>query len=173
MGFTVLALDQRAHGDSIHRKEKVVRVADVPRSEFADLVRQGPADVQAARAFLKERGLGTDQILLFGASYGCTVSLLSAGEVEGVKALVLLSPGTSYFGVDVTGAARDFRGPILAVAAEDDPPAVESANAIVGVHEGTDQVVIYTSGGHGTRLFPARPEVLDLVVQFASGSVMR
>ena len=172
-GFTVLAIDQRAHGGSIQKGERVVRVAEVPRSEFASLVRQGPADVRAARAFLKERDLATDQIVLFGASYGCTVSLLSAGDVQGVKALVLLSPGTSYFGVDVTGAARDFKGLILAVAAEDDPQAVESANAIVGVHAGTDRIVIYRSGGHGTRLFPTRPGVLDLVVEFASEAVVR
>jgi pimeloyl-ACP methyl ester carboxylesterase len=169
-GFTVLAVDQRAHGESTRKGDQTVHVSTIPRSEFGNVVRQGPSDVEAAQAFLRKRGLSTDRIVLFGASYGCTVSLLSSGQVE-AKALVLLSPGTSYFGVDVTEAARRFPHRILAVAAEDDPRAVESAEAIVRIHEGTDRVVIYRSGGHGTKLFTGRPDVLDLVVDFAGESV--
>jgi pimeloyl-ACP methyl ester carboxylesterase len=82
----------------------------------------------------------------------------SAEEVAGVRALVLLSPGTNYFGVDVVEAASSFPGPLLVVAAADDRNAVESARTIAARHRGTDDLEIYRSGGHGTRLFgPRRP----------------
>jgi pimeloyl-ACP methyl ester carboxylesterase len=167
-GFTVLALDQRAHGESVQQGDRTLKVEQLTRQQFSTLVREGAEDVQAARHFLKERGIAVARIALVGASYGCTVSLLSSGSVEGVRALTLLSPGTAYFGVDALASARGFQGSLLAVAAEDDPRSVESARRIVGKHPGEHELVIYPSGGHGTRLFAPRPEVMDRIVEFLS-----
>ena len=36
-----------------------------------------------------------------------------------------------------------------------------------------EETTLNRSGGHGTRLFPTRPGVLDLVVEFASEAVVR
>lgn len=165
-GFNVLAVDQRAHGESRRQGEKTVRVEDLSRPRFTELVRQGPKDVAAARRFLRARGLGRDRVALVGASYGCTVALLSANAEKPAAALVLLSPGTSYFGVDVLGAARGFPGPLLTVAAEDDTRSTESARRIAAEHEDPDEVEIYPNGGHGTRLLTTRPEVMERVVGF-------
>jgi pimeloyl-ACP methyl ester carboxylesterase len=170
-GFTVLAIDQRAHGGSQQRHGETVDVAAIPRAAFGEMVRDGVHDVKAAVGYLGEQGLATDRIVLIGASYGCSVSLLSAGAVEGVRALVLLSPGTNYFGVDVVGAASSFAGPILAVAAEDDGRAVENARILVKRHQGPSDLEIYPSGGHGTRLFGPRPRLKARVVEFAKKAV--
>jgi dienelactone hydrolase len=170
-GFTVLAIDQRAHGESQQRRGERVDVATVPRAAFGELVRDGVRDVKAAVRYLARQGLATDRIVLIGASYGCSVSLLSAEEVAGVRALVLLSPGTNYFGVDVVEAASSFPGPLLVVAAEDDRNAVESARIIAARHRGTDDLEIYSSGGHGTRLFGPRPQLKQRIVEFAEKAV--
>ena len=170
-GFTVLAIDQRAHGESKQRRGERVDVAAIPRADFGKLVRDGVRDVKAATRYLARQGLATDRIVLIGASYGCSVSLLSAQEVEGVRALVLLSPGTNYFGVDVLGTARSFPGPILVVAAEDDRQAVESARVIAARHRGAGDPEIYRSGGHGTRLFGPRPQLKRRIVEFAAKAV--
>ncbi len=165
-GITVLAIDQRTHGQSTRQGEKDVRVADVPRDGFGDVVRAGPRDVAAARAFLARRGFRGDRLALVGASYGCSVALLSAGEVEGVRALVLLSPGEAYFGVAVTDAASGFTGPVLLVAAEDDANAAAAARALAAARTGPSQVEIFPSGGHGTRLFAPRPELVGRIADF-------
>jgi len=170
-GFTVLAIDQRAHGESQQRRGEKVDVATVPPAAFAELVREGVRDVEAAVRYLSGRGLATDRIVLVGASYGCSVSLLSAGEVVGVRALVLLSPGTNYFGVDVTGAASSFPGPLLVVAAEDDRDAAQNARIIATRHRGADDLEIYSSGGHGTHLFGPRPQLKQRIVEFAEKAV--
>jgi pimeloyl-ACP methyl ester carboxylesterase len=170
-GFTVLAIDQRAHGESQQRRSERVDVASIPRTEFGKLVRNGVRDVRAAARYLARQGLATDRIVLIGASYGCSVSLLSTEQVEGVRALVLLSPGTNYFGVDVLEAASSFPGPLLVVAAEDDRPSVESARVIAARHRGAGDLEIYRSGGHGTRLFGPRPQLKQRIVEFAAKAV--
>jgi pimeloyl-ACP methyl ester carboxylesterase len=170
-GFTVLAIDQRAHGESQQRRDERVSVGSVPRTAFGELVREGYRDVKAGAHHLALQGLATDRIVLIGASYGCSVSLLSAAQLPGVQALVLLSPGTNYFGVDVLEAASSFPGPLLIVAAEDDRNAVESARTIAARHRGTDDLEIYRSGGHGTRLFGPRPELKQRIVEFAEKAV--
>lgn len=170
-GFTVLALDQRAHGESIQQRGHAVRVREIPRDEFGAVLRAGVKDVAAALAYLRSRGIATDRVLLVGASYGCSVSLLSAARFEGVRALVLLSPGTNYFGVDVRDVAKSFAGPLLAVAAEDDGRAASNARTLVAERSGPTEIVIYPSGGHGTRLFAPRPELRGLIVDFARKAV--
>lgn len=165
-GITVLAIDQRTHGQSTRQGEKDVRVADLPRDSFGDVVRAGPKDVAAARAFLVKRGFLADRLALVGASYGCSVALLSAGEVEGVRALVLLSPGKAYFGVAVTDAARGFAGPVLLVAAEDDANAAAAARALAAARTGPTELEIFASGGHGTRLFAPRPGLAGEIASF-------
>lgn len=170
-GFTVLAIDQRAHGGSQQRGGETVNVAAIPRAAFGQMVRDGVLDVEAAVRFLAQQGLATDRIVLIGASYGCSVALLSARAVEGLRALVLLSPGTSYFGVDVLDAAGGFAGPLLAVAADDDRRSVESARVIVSRHPGPDDLEIYSSGGHGTRLFGPQPRLKRRIVEFVEKAV--
>ena len=127
--------------------------------------------MSAAARYLARQGLATDRIVLIGASYGCSVSLLSAEAVEGVRALALLSPGTNYFGVDVVAAASSFPGPLLVVAAEDDRRAVESARVIAARHRGAGDLEIYRSGGHGTRLFGPQPQLKRRIVEFAAKAV--
>ncbi len=172
-GFTVLALDQRAHGESTRQGNKIVRVQAIERGGFGEFVRAGVRDVAAARDLLASRGLGSGGIALLGASYGCSVSLLATADRAGVAAAVLLSPGASYFGVDVMPAARGFAGKLLAVAAEDDPGSARSTRAIALAHAGAEQPILYPSGGHGTRLFGSRPQVMDAIVEFLSRALRR
>jgi pimeloyl-ACP methyl ester carboxylesterase len=171
-GFTVLAIDQRAHGGSQQRRGAKVDVATIPREEFGELIREGVRDLEGALRYLGRQGMATDRVVLIGASYGCSVALLSAQELSGVRALVLLSPGTDYFGVDVLPAAADFQGPVLLIAAEDDRPSAVSARVMAKRHAGGGDLEIYGSGGHGTRLFGPRPELARRIVEFAKKAAL-
>lgn len=164
-GITVLALDQRTHGQSTQQGDTSHRVNDIPRESFGDVVRAGPKDVAAALAYLQKQGFDANRIALVGASYGCTVALLSA-DLEGVKALVLLSPGTAYFGVDVAEIARTSPLPILAVAAEDDANAARAARSLTNERAATSELKIYETGGHGTRLFGPHPKLRVRIREF-------
>jgi pimeloyl-ACP methyl ester carboxylesterase len=167
-GFHVLALDQRAHGKSTDKGGKTIRVGEVSREAFADLVREGPHDVAAAQALLAERGADAKRLALVGASYGCSVSLLSADALKGVRAVVLFSPGTGYFGVDVTQAMGSFAGPALIFAAEDDRQAAAQARELEGL--GPDDAArrgeVFQRGGHGTALLTSQPDTIATCAGF-------
>jgi pimeloyl-ACP methyl ester carboxylesterase len=167
-GFHVLALDQRAHGKSIDKGGKSIRVAEVGREDFADFVRQGPHDVAAAQALLAERGADAKRLALVGASYGCSVSLLSADALKGIQAVALFSPGTGYFGVDVTQVMTDYGGPALIFAAEDDRRAAAQARELeaLGPDGATRRSQVFEKGGHGTALLSAQPETITVCAEF-------
>lgn len=166
-GFTAIALDQRAHGASTRKGAEQVKVADVPREKFGALLRQGPEDVKAALACLQQRGLKTDRVVLIGASYGCSVAILSAAALPQVKGLVLLSPGEDYFGVDVRAGLRDWTGPALVLASKGDgsyPSSLALARpARERAHAGVRYVGEYEGEAHGTALFgPPGARAADL-----------
>jgi pimeloyl-ACP methyl ester carboxylesterase len=176
-GFTVLALDQRGQGDSTRQKtpggERTVRIQELPRNRVGPLVKAGPADVAAALAFLASQGAATDRVALVGASYGCTVSLLTTDSEKSVRAVALLSPGADYFGVDALAPARTFHGALFAIAAEDDPvkSSPASAGALVQAHDGPERLLIHPSGGHGVALLDTHPELAAEISRFLAHAV--
>ena len=176
-GFAVLALDQRGQGASTRQKdaggEHTLHVRSLGQDQVGAMIEAGPADVTAAVAFLKQRGLAADRIVLVGASYGCTVSLLTAAKDKSVRGVALLSPGTSYFGVDTLAAAKHYPGALFAIAAEDDPVTVApgSAREIVSAHEGPEELLIYPKGGHGVALLEAHPELAAQIAAFLKKTV--
>ena len=163
-GFTTLALDQRAHGGSKKRGDETVDVAQVPREEFGALLRRGPEDVKAALAWLRSKGHAAKQVVLLGASYGCSVALLTHAQVPEVQALVLLSPGEEYFGVDVRPALNAWSGPLLVVSLTGDslhPTAKALLTQCVEAHRSDDRGprwhwVEYEADGHGTSVLELR-----------------
>lgn len=120
-GFTTLALDQRGHGGSTKQGSETVKVADLPADKLGELLQRGPEDVVAALAWLRSKGNAAKQVVLFGSSSGCSVALLARARIPEVKALVLLSPGEDYLGVDVRPALNAWNGPLLVIAQTEDP----------------------------------------------------
>ena len=169
-GFTVLALDQRGQGESTEQRTsqgaRVLRVQELPRDEVGPIVSAGTADVAAARAFLERQGVAVDRLALVGSSYGCSVSLLAAREVPGVRALALLSPGVAYFGVDIREAAARFPGALLAVAAADDPESAESVRVLAVARGKGTETIAYPTGGHGVALLAAHPALTARIADF-------
>jgi len=153
LGINVLAVDQRGHGESTRQAGQELRVEAIPTEDFAEVVLQGPLDVQAALAFLEGRGLATRQVLLVGASYGCTVALLAAEEVDGLAAVVLLSPAAGYFGIDVRERIDAVGGPVLAFSAQEDR-SFASAHNLLGREDqaGSRYFVEFEGAAHGTAL---------------------
>lgn len=172
-GFTVLALDQRGQGGSTLQKtaegERKVRIRALPPDRVGALVEAGAGDVQAALSALARSGRTPGGLVLVGASYGCTVALRAAAARADVDAVVLLSPGSAYFGVDALQAARRYRGALLVLAAEDDPVRVSPASAreIAAAHEGPEELEVFAAGGHGVALLEAHPGLADRVAAFA------
>lgn len=178
-GFTVLAIDQRGQGESLRQKtaggDRTLRVQQVSRSEVGPIVEAGTRDVAAALAFLERQGISTERLAIVGSSYGCTVALLATQTEKRVGAAALLSPGSSYFGVDVLPAAKAFAGTLFVIAAQDDPVSSSpgSARAIADAHPGPEELLVFPSGGHGVALFAAHPDLAARIADTLAAALAR
>lgn len=122
------------------------------------------ADIEAAVAYLKERGADPGRIVLFGASIGANLSARYLAEHEELYGAVLFSPGLEYRGIEpVTHLTALRPGPgVLLFSAKDDaehskPHTRNNADEVSEIYESIPgnikkELVIYKSGGHGTNI---------------------
>lgn len=166
-GFAVLAYDIRGHGGSTEPADKKLREAYDQRDPklFADAWK----DVEAAKKWLaKQPGCDVARVALVGASIGCSISLDYAGRDEAVKAVVCLSPGTKYMGVDsIAHIKKCAKTPILLISPEGEYAAVEELLTASG---GKAKGEKYTGGEerHATRMFdaPYGKQVMGRILEF-------
>jgi dienelactone hydrolase len=154
-GFAVLAIDLRGHGDSAGPVELGLsrRVADRDPKLFADMYK----DVEAGYRWLADRPeLDMARFTLVGASVGGSIALDYASRDKSVDAVVWLTPGTSYLGIDSVADAQKYgRRPLLLMAAEPERAAADDLGHIVP--GATVKTLPYggpdPQGLHGTRMF--------------------
>lgn len=154
-GFAVLAIDLRGHGESVGPAALRLarRVAERDKKLFAEMDR----DVEAAYAWLAAQPEADPaRFVLVGASVGCSVALEYAARDRSVDAMVCLTPGTGYLGLDAIAAARKYgRRPVLLIASEQEQAACDE---LKGLLPGATVHVVGSAGSdptslHGTRMF--------------------
>lgn len=151
-GDRVLAFDSRGHGLSTHRTDGSTRtLAEFDDADFLAMER----DVDAVAPRIHPQ-------IVLGASVGANEALRRAVADAGVREAVLLSAGDSYRGIDATGAAAAFRGPILFMASQGDAYAARSAQDLAARHPGENTVDVVPGSAHGTNLL-ADPTYLAAV----------
>jgi pimeloyl-ACP methyl ester carboxylesterase len=108
-GFGVLSIDSRGHGSSTVKDGKVV--VSLSQDDVAAMTN----DLVASIDYLGTRG-GTDHgVTIIGASVGANIAMIHAVNDTSVRAVVLLSPGESYRGIQPMDAIRRYTGDMLLV----------------------------------------------------------
>lgn len=107
-GYSYVKLDLRGHGQS----DGDWKFFD--DQDFEDMV----YDVEAAHRFLKVQGV--EVFALVGASVGSSVAFQYALWKGEPGALVLLSPGFDYKGLDISGEIGNYTGGVAVFAGRDD-----------------------------------------------------
>ncbi|MCA8920357.1 MAG: alpha/beta fold hydrolase [Planctomycetes bacterium] len=154
-GLNVFAIDLRGHGKSSPELAEKVEARDPALFNAMHL------DVAAALEVLEAKGLDLTRVAVVGASVGCSVAIdASTRHPKAFKAMVLLTPGANYLGVDSLAHAKTWQGlPTWIVTSE------EEADGARPVFEALDaksdevmfQVVKNRTGIHGTRAFGKVP----------------
>lgn len=141
-GWRVLAFDSRGHGASIHRADGTTSHAkDFAPEDFLAMER----DLDA----MQER-IGRAPDLLVGASVGSSEALRWAAGTR--TALVLLSPGAEYRGLDTADADVRHEGAAYFVASSEDLYAARSAETLDAHHAGPHALKLWDGKGHGTQI---------------------
>lgn len=171
--FAVLAIDMRGHGQSVGPAEMNLpkRVADRDPKLFREMYR----DVQAAHLWLAgQPEVDRGRFVLVGASVGGSVAMNYASRDRSVDAVVWLTPGTKYLGIDSMRDARKYgRRPLLMLASEPERSAAETLAAMVPgaavqlfPGQAGDEMAL-----HGTRMFGQVPRIDKIIIDFLAKSV--
>ncbi len=163
IGYSSIAYDMRGHGESEGGPAGYLSFSD---SEHQDCL----MDLEAAIEFIKSRGVEESNIVLIGASIGANLSLLEIAGNERIKKAVLISPGLNYRGVEAEPAAAKIKEGqvVLLISANDDNGNSEEIRTLSRAFPETvkKELLVFESGGHGTRLFETRPEIKETIINF-------
>lgn len=161
-GYAVVSIDLRGHGES---NQSVFGKLDYTQfSEEEE--KKSILDIEAASNFLKNKGFSKEKQFLIGASIGANLSFQFLSEYPEIKAVVLLSPGKNYRGVDLELYKKeDLGNKILVISSLDDQPAVEGGRLLKTWYPELTYIEL-SQGGHGTDMFSNNPNLKEKVINF-------
>lgn len=141
IGYNIISIDSRGHGESS------LDWRSFSEADFNKMV----LDVKAAKEFLINQGISKN-IAIIGASIGANTALSYAAMDSSIQTIILLSPGLDYRGVKTEETIKQFKNPILIVAAEGDSYSADSSRAL-NLLSKNSVLKIYQGSEHGTRFF--------------------
>lgn len=160
-GFAVLALDLRGHGQSA-TEETRARATKGETALFRDMTR----DVRAAYDWLADQpGIDRARFALVGASIGASVALEYAAEDRSVDALVLLSPGTDYLGINSETSLRNVKGRELLMIAADNEKEKAAIHALKNFAKDAKTEIV-PGDYHGTHMFGKIPGIEKRIAEY-------
>ncbi len=167
-GFAIARIDLRGHGES--QGDPEMKLAEKVSSRDTQLFDSMKRDVEAVVGWLSARPeVDSSHLSLLGASVGCSVALDYAREHDSVRAVVLMSPGTRYLGLDsLTHIAQYQKGALLMLTSKQEQ--ARGFHELVKVARNTGvelQTRIFEQDGiHGTQMFGQVAGVEELIASF-------
>ncbi len=162
-GNAVLAMDLRGHGESTRRDQVRLSWRNFSRADYARM----PGDLLETLDALStyRNRIDLNRVAVIGASIGCNVALVAAAEHQAIRALVLLSPGLDYRGIQTERAMRRYGPrPILLVASEGDSYSADSTKTLYALAVGPKKIKIYSGRAHGTQILERIPQATSLIL---------
>jgi pimeloyl-ACP methyl ester carboxylesterase len=157
-GNGVFIYDARGHNESRHLKTGgTVSYTDWKTAGPGSPWSLMPSDLASAVQMLQEKfGLSDKKIAVGGASLGANVALAYASAHAPVPALILLSPGIEYAGIQTPAAFYAYRGrPVFLAASPNDAYAYASARRLADLAPGPTCRMAEGKNGHGVNMLDA------------------
>ncbi len=152
LGYGVLAIDLRGHGESEGKREWNKMIMDAA----------------IATSFIRSRPeIDPDRIVLMGASIGANIAINYAAQDERVVGAALLSPGLDYHGVKTADAVKQYGSrPLFIAASSEDEYAAKSARKLDSLTQGPHQLLILDNQGHGTQMLGKNNGLEEAIFQW-------
>lgn len=164
-GYSSIAIDLRGHGQSDGGPNGYKNFTD-------EECQKSILDLNAAVEFLKKQKADPKNIYFAGASIGANLSLQYLAKIPEFKKSVLLSAGLNYYGVKADESIQQLKSDqkVLLVTAKDDQRSggnnAEMNQKLKELAPKNSELIIYETGGHGTDLLKAHPELKEKIFQF-------
>jgi len=153
----------RGHGESLQPDSMRLNQRAIQRDP--GLFNAMHLDVEAAMGWAKAQSrVDMEHVVLVGASVGCSVALDVCARDERIDAVVCMTPGTKYLGVDSTAHIKKTRNvPILLLATEDER---ESTDELSEMAENAKGEIVGEGKVHGTNMFGKIDGIEQKIVDF-------
>jgi esterase/lipase len=152
-GYSTISIDLRGHGKSTG-DTKTFSDEDFQNMKY---------DLKTAKNFLVKNGV--NKIGIIGASIGANLALNYAASSD-IKRIIMLSPGEDYRSIKTVEIIPNYKGSVLLTASKDDPYSYNTAQKLDTLASGTHKFVSFDSGGHGTNMLNAHPELQQTILDF-------
>ncbi len=164
-GFAVLAIDLRGHGQSATTETR-----DLVLKRDPEIFRKMQNDVLGAYDWLAQQAeVDRARFALVGASVGCSIALQYAARDRSVDAIVCLSPGLNYLGLDSAGEMQQITGRrILMLATEDER---DAPYTLKQRGTGVEVEVFRQEPAHGTDMLGKVAGLEAKIVEFLKSAV--
>ena len=168
-GFTCLSLDLRGHGQSRFgadgsddEKKVLARDPDFFNTMYLDVV--------AADSWLRNRESQIKQMVLVGASVGCSVAVHAVtGSSIKTGAVVLMTPGENYLGIPTMAHIKTWPGiPLLILSSEEEQGRGAAAIYKELQNNGAELKLFPQTDIHGTNMFGKVNKVEGFITQWLS-----
>lgn len=161
--LSTFALDVRGHGRSTTRRDGEVDYRTFATADWEEVADDVPVVLGHLR---EEEGLQPRRVAVVGSSLGSSAAIMAAAADPSIAAVVALSPGRAYRGVDVIApATRLGERPLLVVASRDEAPSAATAEELARIAP-RGELLLVDGDAHGVRMFETAPESLARVEAF-------
>lgn len=148
MDYNCLAVDLRNGGNNNYISNETAKLCRERRC--ATGANDIALDIEAAIGYAYERS--HQPVILFGSGANGSLSLLTAGGNDNVRAVVALSPGEYFLpGINIQDTIRDLRKPVLITSSKTEFPYVTALASQVDENYLTLFEPQLGQGGRGTR----------------------
>ena len=167
-GYASIAFDMRGHGGSTGPNGAPAHYRQFNQAAWLGVLN----DLDAAKSALLQQGADPNNLAIIGASIGANLALRFAAGQEDIQAVVLLSPGLVYQGVEAKNALLAYgRRPLLLLTTTGDTYATASCETLRGTAPGQCELREYEGSAHGTDILDASATSQDQILLWLSSII--
>lgn len=167
LGYAVLTLDLRGHGESIiDGKARKSYWTNFKPNDFQKL----PGDVLDTISYVKTSypEINSSKIAIVGADIGANAAIIAASkDNKDIKTLILLSPTMEQKKLETPVSLVAYGShPLLIMVSKRDKFAYYQSSELIKYGQGIKTLKVFPSGGNGTDLVGFRPESNSIILDW-------
>lgn len=169
--FSTMAIDLRAHGESLKYNGKIIDASKLSYEELIPIMGNAIYDLKIAIRYITQKGIKC--IYLCGASIGANLTIQYAAKHPKISKLVLLSPGLNYYCIETEVFAKKLERnqEVLIVAGTNDikswrEDAATMVEKIAKLIKGHKTIIKYESKMHGSDLLNRYPILISMITDW-------